>query len=270
MKYRNYKKNAKKETSGGDYWRGSDFFEHLKLTEYQTTYQYLVKKYLPPLKVLEAGCGLGRWVIPLAEKGYDVTGLEIESEAIGKINQYYSSKNLRLVQGDVFNMSFPDKTFDLILSLGVLEHFEDPLVQKKAIAEHLRVMKDDGTALITVPLLSFVRFFTRMPYVQLLSLVRFFKGRKQYFTDYCYSKGEFQEILEKNNLTIIDVVYDDLQTPFNWGLTVDYPINVLFRSKDNVEYKANKSGNFLFRSLWKIHPKIVSGAIGFICKKKNV
>ncbi|MCD4680115.1 MAG: glycosyltransferase [Bacteroidales bacterium] len=36
---------------------------------------------------------------------------------------------------------------------------------------------------------------------------------------------------------------------------------------NDVLYKANKTGNFIFSFLWKIHPILVSGGIGFICQK---
>lgn len=268
MKYKIYKREKKNETAGGSYWRGADFKEHLKLTSFQTTYIYLLNNYPPPQKILEAGCGLGRWVIPLSEKNYDVTGIEIEEEAINTIKKNYNADNLNLVNGNIFNMKFADKTFDLILSLGVLEHFEDEAVQKKAILEHIRVLKDEGTFLITVPNLSFLRFIIHMPYTILLSFVRLLKRKKQYFAEYRYTTKEFKKNLEKCGLKIVDIVYDELLPPYNFGLIVDYPINRLFRSKDGVEYKMNKTGNMLFKFLWKINPKLVSGGTGYICRKK--
>lgn len=268
MKYKVYKREKKNEKSGGNYWKGSDFKEHLKLTSFQTTYNYLINKFPPPQKILEAGCGLGRWVIPLSEKNYDVTGIEIEKEAINTIKKNYNADNLELVNGDIFNMKFADKKFDIILSLGVLEHFENKDVQKKAILEHIRVLKDEGTFLITVPNLSFIRFLVHMPYTFLLSFVRLLKRKKQYFTEYRYTTEEFKKILEKCGLKIIDIVYDELLPPYNFGLIIDYPINRLFCSKDKVEYKINKAGALFFKILWKIHPKIVSGGVGYICQKK--
>ena len=76
MKYKVLYPKQKKETAGGAYWQGADFQEHLKLTDYQTTYQYLVNNYPTSQRVLEAGCGIGRWVIPLAKRHYNVTGIK--------------------------------------------------------------------------------------------------------------------------------------------------------------------------------------------------
>jgi 2-polyprenyl-3-methyl-5-hydroxy-6-metoxy-1,4-benzoquinol methylase len=266
MKYKCFRKVEKKAQQGGDYWRDADFNEHLNLTYHQTTFLYLLKTYPPPKKILEAGCGIGRWVIPLSREKYDVTGIEIEQEAINVIKQYYSDSNLTLVQGDIFRMDFPNKTFDIVLSLGVLEHFEDKTILKKAIYEHMRVLKDNGMLLITVPHLSYMRLLFHMPFLWLVTLVRFIKCKKQYFSEYRYSLREFVRILERSKLKVTNIVYDDLIDPYNFGLTVDYPIKRLFASK-KVQYQANRMGNVLFKILWWIHPKIVSGGIGFICMK---
>ena len=54
--------------------------------------------------------------------------------------------------------------------------------------------------------------------------------------------------------------------PFNFGF-MDYPIKKVFKATD--PYKLNKLGCIVFKYLWKIHPKLVSGGIGFVCRKKN-
>ncbi|MCE9631738.1 MAG: class I SAM-dependent methyltransferase [Planctomycetia bacterium] len=49
---------------------------------------------------------------------------------------------------DIQNLSFPDKSFDLIISLEVLEHVPFP---DSAFRELRRCLRDDGAALITAP-----------------------------------------------------------------------------------------------------------------------
>jgi SAM-dependent methyltransferase len=267
MKYRLFKQIKKNETSGGDYWEDADFSDHLNLTCYQTTYLHLLKKYSTEKSILEAGCGIGRWVIPLSKTGYNVTGIEIESKALEVLEQNYQSPNLKLVVGDIFKMPFKNEEFDIVISLGVLEHFEEKQVQNAAIEEHKRVMRKDGIFLVTVPHLSLLRFLVHAPFVKLVSFVRFLKGKKEFFTEYRYSKREFRAILESNGLEIIETVYDDLLPPFNFGLTVDYPLNVFFKNKDKVQYKLNNFGVSVSKILWKINPQIVSGGIGFVCRK---
>ncbi len=268
MKYKCYGKFQKSETKGGSYWENSEYEAHHKLTKYQTTYQYFLKNYPPKLKVLEAGCGIGRWVVPLSEDNYDVTGIEIEEKALKIIRNNFISENLELVHGDILNMDFPDGTFDFVLSLGVLEHFENAELQMKAIEEHIRVLKDSGTILVTVPQISFLRLFIHLPYVKILTCVRRLKNKKYFFTEYRYSKNEFKKILESVALKVVDVVYDDFYPPYSFGLTVDYPLNRLTKSREKIEYKCNRFGQMLIKVLWNINPRLISGGIGFICKKQ--
>jgi ubiquinone/menaquinone biosynthesis C-methylase UbiE len=265
LKYKIKYPKQKKETSGGAYWQGADFNEHLILTEYQTTYHYLLKNYPPPQKVLEAGCGIGRWVIPLAQNKYDVTGIELEEEALNIINQNYTKDNITLVHGDIFKMPFLDQTFDIVISLGVLEHFEDPLVQQKAISEHFRVFKDDGMFLITVPFVSLIRLLFHFPYLILQTFVRKIKKKTEYFSEYRYSRRAFEKVIKKANLKVVEIVYDDLLPPYNFGL-MDNPVRKLFKDNETA-YKIHKFGAYMFKLLWKIHPRLVSGGIGFVCQK---
>jgi len=85
MKYKLFYKKQKNEKTGGAYWKNTNFNEHLKLTKFQTSYKFLVNKNKENLKILEAGCGLGRWLIPLSKDNHEVTGIEIENDALNII-----------------------------------------------------------------------------------------------------------------------------------------------------------------------------------------
>ncbi len=56
-----------------------------------------------------------------------------------------------MVEMDITNIRYPDRSFDLIICSHVLEHIQD---DKKAISELYRVLKDDGMAVILVPILT--------------------------------------------------------------------------------------------------------------------
>lgn len=266
MKYKCYKKYETDPNKGGDYWRDFDFSEHLKLTEYQTTYKKLIQDYPPPRKILEAGCGIGRWIIPLSDKGYNVTGIEIEKAALEVISQNYSNEKLSLVHGDIFNMPFKNNSFDIILSLGVLEHFEQNEVQKSAILEHIRVLKDNGILIITVPYVSLLRLIIHVPYVKLLSGIRRLRGEKQYFSEYRYSRNGFKRIIKSTGLQVSEYFYDEFSGPYDFGLTVDYPIKRFFKNGTS-PFLLNKSGLFIKKVIWKRFKWFSSGGIGFICYK---
>ena len=79
------------------------------------------------------------------------TVLEIE---IRKYNQHkyfttdYNIANVDFPKEDIQELSFDDLTFDLILSNHVLEHVPD---DKSALSEISRVLRNGGTAIITIP-----------------------------------------------------------------------------------------------------------------------
>jgi SAM-dependent methyltransferase len=108
------------------------------------------------INILEAGCGIGATVKCISDKGYkDVTGIELNKEAVGFINKTHPELNI--IQGDILNMPFENNYFDVVASFGVVEHFpkgfSDPL---KAL---YRVLKPEGIAVITVPSLNRIRVF---------------------------------------------------------------------------------------------------------------
>jgi SAM-dependent methyltransferase len=163
-------------------------------------------------------------------------------------------------------MPFADKAYDIVISLGVLEHFENFDLQQEAVKEHVRILKDDGTLLITVPFVSWIRILIHMPFLKLVSFVRKLKNKKEYFSEYRYSRNAFESVISDANLKVVDIVYDDLMPPYNFGL-MDHPVRKLFRDKTK-PYFLNQFGIYVYKFLWDIHPKLVSGGIGFICKKK--
>jgi SAM-dependent methyltransferase len=98
-------------------------------------------------KLLEAGCGTGKYCIALSRLGYDITGLDFAQSGLDVMHRL--APQLRGILGSVLDMPFEDGEFDGAISLGVVEHFEaGPSV---AIAELHRVVRAGGTLLLTVP-----------------------------------------------------------------------------------------------------------------------
>jgi SAM-dependent methyltransferase len=106
--------------------------------------------------ILEAGCGLGRFVIFMEQQGFrDVRGIDISPDAVGIVNRI--APTVDVTCGDVSNLPFEDSSIRGIVSLGVVEHFEEG--PQAALQEFKRVMMPGATAIITVPYLNLVRRF---------------------------------------------------------------------------------------------------------------
>lgn len=97
----------------------------------------------PGRKSLECGCGMATISTRLAMEGYEVTMLDLSSHALEKVEDNFKRLGLvgDFVGDDINNMAFEDKTFDLVLSFGVREHFKDI---NKPIEEMVRVLKPGG------------------------------------------------------------------------------------------------------------------------------
>jgi SAM-dependent methyltransferase len=83
----------------------------------------LPREYFHGKRVLDAGCGSGRWTYALAELGADVVaidftagGLESAREALG------DRPNVAFCQADLLNLPLRPESFDFVVSWGVLHH----------------------------------------------------------------------------------------------------------------------------------------------------
>lgn len=94
---------------------------------------------------LEVGCGRGSISSYLAENGYNVTLLDISEKVIDtakktfKANNHFSKADFYV--GDAEALPFEDKKFDIVISIGLLEHFKDA---RKVISEQIRILKKNG------------------------------------------------------------------------------------------------------------------------------
>ena len=97
-------------------------------------------------RILDIGCGIGGPAFVLAEKyGAYVVGIDIEPELIERAQ--LRAKELKLDSRCEFllvepgPMTFPDESFDVVSSSGVIMQIED---KQQVFAEALRVLKPGG------------------------------------------------------------------------------------------------------------------------------
>ncbi len=95
-------------------------------------------------RILDAGCGSGRNMIEMARRG-TVTGVELSAPSVERARQRGAGE---VIEGSILQMPFADASFDLAVSLDVIEHLEDDL---GALRELRRVVAPGGALLVTVP-----------------------------------------------------------------------------------------------------------------------
>ena len=149
-----------------------DMAEYIGLCQLQTI-EPLFRKYLPKGgQILEAGCGRGRWVLYLRGLGYDVAGIDLADSDLAAARAIDPSAPVE--RGDVLQAPFPDSSFDAVISLGVVEHFEGG--PRQALAEVRRLLKPQGLFLVTVPTQNLVRYLVVDPIRTAVNLLRRLSG----------------------------------------------------------------------------------------------
>ena len=109
-------------------------------------------------RILEAGCGTGRYVVALLSRGYaNIQGIDWGKSTIDKVKTIFP--DLPIEVGDATDVDVENNFYDAYISLGVVEHREagpEPFLN-----EAFRILKPGGVALISVPYVNPIRNLKR-------------------------------------------------------------------------------------------------------------
>ncbi len=93
---------------------------------------------LAGLRVLDAGCGGGRYCKVAAEAGATVVGVDY-THAVNKAAQLCSHlPNVQFIQADLKRLPFPPESFDFVFSIGVMHHDAETRNVFDAVARMVR------------------------------------------------------------------------------------------------------------------------------------
>jgi SAM-dependent methyltransferase len=98
--------------------------------------------------VLEIGCGRGGFASWLALQGGSVSAADFSETALRIAGEHFKSPRISWVQQDIQRLTFPEATFDTVISCETVEHVPDP---KIAVRELARVLKPGGILVLTCP-----------------------------------------------------------------------------------------------------------------------
>ena len=96
-------------------------------------------------KVLDVGCGTGLFAYSAAKKGAKVLAIDYAEEAIEIAKKTYKHKNLIFEKNEASNVK---GTFDIIVSIGTLEHMDRPFEMLKLLKSCL---SKTGKIVVTNP-----------------------------------------------------------------------------------------------------------------------
>lgn len=99
------------------------------------------------LRVLEIGCGLGTDGARFAQAGADYTGVDLTEAAVDFARKRFELYDLPggFRTADAEQLDFPDESFDVVYSHGVLHHTPDI---NSAVREIHRVLRPGGRAIV--------------------------------------------------------------------------------------------------------------------------
>ncbi|HSE19116.1 MAG TPA: methyltransferase domain-containing protein [Pyrinomonadaceae bacterium] len=100
--------------------------------------------FFPGKKILDAGCGNGRFAYYAAKYGAEVWAIDL-GPAVEVARRNTQSRNVHVVQADLHNPPFALESFDFIYSFGVLHHLPNP---EAAFQNLLRFLKPGGVVQI--------------------------------------------------------------------------------------------------------------------------
>jgi 2-polyprenyl-3-methyl-5-hydroxy-6-metoxy-1,4-benzoquinol methylase len=98
--------------------------------------------------VLDVACGEGYGTKLISKSAKLIWGLDIDEESIINAKNKYQASNLNYEFGDIDNMPFDDKKFDLVICFETIEHVKN---YHNTLNEIKRVIKDDGILIMSTP-----------------------------------------------------------------------------------------------------------------------
>lgn len=100
-------------------------------------------------KVLELGCGLGRYSQYMAEHGLVATGVDFSPVAIERARSRISRRNLRVdfLVADVTRLDVPGAPFDVVFDVGCF-HCLNADAQRDYVSGVSRILKPGATLLL--------------------------------------------------------------------------------------------------------------------------
>jgi len=145
----------------------ADEFDVTRKTEWPEFKDFL--KYIGnKTKVLDLGCGNGRFYDLLKSKKIDYLGIDNSSSMINRAKMNFPDAEFRL--GDMVDLDLPNNSFDVVLSIASLHHIPSKHLRRKTASEMNRVLKKGGVLILTVWNLFQIKY---LPYF-FKSIISFF------------------------------------------------------------------------------------------------
>ncbi len=186
--------------------------------------------------VLEVACGTGRFTVMLAERGADITGLDISGPMLQqgreKARAAGVADHVEFMRGDAARLPFPDDHFDTVIAMRFFHLADTPAA---FLAEMRRVAKEQ------VVFDTFNRFSTRSLYNWALPM-----GSR------LYSRWEVDRLLDGAGLELVDEDHDWV-LPYGFYRKIPNELAASLRSLDTAIGGTPLGKSLASVSYWNTH-----------------
>jgi SAM-dependent methyltransferase len=199
---------------------GKSYYDvHLSTIERHERATPIFREYLSGggLRILESGCGTGRWMAFFEKLGNVAVGVDDSWGPLSVAREHDPGMNL--TRANVLFTPFKAGSFDAAFSSYVAEHFEDgPEVLFREIH---RVLKPNGLLFVVVPFNNSFRRFVVNPALRFFQAIWRLRVKEVGFTEFRYTREEMDGFLARTGFAVERVEPDDFLLPWSKGLFVD-------------------------------------------------
>lgn len=190
--------------------------------------------------VFEIGCSPGRFLAYLNKKGHSISGIDYSKKGNIQLKKNFKTlgiKKYTLYEEDLFKFNH-NKKYDVVMSFGFIEHFDDP---DTVVEKHIELLKKNGLLILGIPVFNGITGF--------------------------FQKLNNPKILSNHNLDIMNLNYfSELTNKFNLKLVKNDYLGG-FDPNMVMQVKSVTFNNILSRIILKI---ILITRLNYLLKNMNV